>query len=164
MIVRSGENDTLVAFVRQALAQPTSLDEQPRRGGPRPADHRPGAARAAAAGRRRSRVDDSDRRASAAILSLVLYLVLLMLMIQAANGVAIEKANRISEVLLAVVRPDPLLFGKVIGVGLVGLAGLAAGAIPVVVKAVAGGDLPAGLGPAIAGRRSRGSSSAWCST
>ena len=83
----------------------------------------------------------------------MLYLVLLMLMIQAANGVAIEKANRISEVLLAVVKPTALLFGKVIGVGLVGLAGLAAGAIPVVVKAVAGGDLPAGLGPAIAGRR-----------
>ena len=88
---------------------------------------------------------------SAAILSLVLYLVLLLLMIQAANGVAIEKANRISEVLLAVVKPSALFFGKVVGVGLVGLAGLAAGAIPVMVKAVAGGDLPAGLGPAILG-------------
>jgi ABC-2 type transport system permease protein len=95
--------------------------------------------------------DESDRKASAAILSLVLYLVLLLLMIQAANGVAIEKANRISEVLLAVVKPTALFFGKVVGVGLVGLAGLAAGAIPVVVKAVAGGDLPAGLGAAILG-------------
>ena len=95
--------------------------------------------------------DESDRKASAAILSLVLYLVLLLLMIQAANGVAIEKANRISEVLLAVVKPTALFFGKIVGVGLVGLAGLAAGAIPVVVKAVAGGDLPAGLGAAILG-------------
>src|SRR5262249_35166018 len=95
--------------------------------------------------------DESDRKASAAILSLVLYLVLLLLMIQAANGVAIEKANRISEVLLAVVKPTALFFGKVVGVGLVGLAGLAAGAIPVVVKAVAGGALPAGLGAAILG-------------
>ena len=49
--------------------------------------------------------DDSDRQASAAILSLVLYLILLLLMIQVASGVAIEKANRISEVLLAVVKP-----------------------------------------------------------
>jgi ABC-2 type transport system permease protein len=72
-------------------------------------------------------------------------------MIQVANGVAIEKSNRISEVLLAVVRPGSLLFGKVIGVALVGLVGLAAGAIPVVVKVAAGGNLPAGLGPAITG-------------
>jgi ABC-2 type transport system permease protein len=149
VIVRSGENDTLVALVRQALAS-RSLVEQLEQAGldqatidqvlrappPRVVEIAP---------------DDSDRRASAAILSLVLYLVLLLLMIQAANGVAIEKANRISEVLLAVVKPTALFFGKVVGVGIVGLAGLAAGAIPVVVKAVAGGDLPAGLGPAILG-------------
>ena len=49
--------------------------------------------------------------------STLLYILLLMLMILVANGVAIEKANRISEVLLAIVRPGPLLFGKVIGVG-----------------------------------------------
>jgi ABC-2 type transport system permease protein len=149
VIVRSGGDDTLVAIVRQALAS-RSLVEQLQRAGldqatveqvlrtpaPRVVEVAP---------------DDSDRRASAAILSLVLYLILLLLMIQAANGVAIEKANRISEVLLAVVKPTALFFGKVVGVGLVGLAGLAAGAIPVVVKAVAGGDLPAGLGPAILG-------------
>ncbi len=52
--------------------------------------------------------------------------------------------------LLDVVRPGALLLGKVIGVGLVGLAGLAAGAIPIVVRAIAGGDFPAGLGPAVA--------------
>ena len=63
----------------------------------------------------------------------VLYLVLLFA-IQAANGVAIEKANRISEVLLAIVKPTAP-FGKIVGVGIVGLAGQAAGAIPVVVKA-----------------------------
>ncbi len=94
-------------------------------------------------------VDTSARRVSAAVLSLVLYLVLLMLMIQATNGVAIEKANRISEVLLAIVRPGSLLFGKVIGVGIVGLVSLAAGALPVVVKLLVTGDLPAGLGPAV---------------
>jgi ABC-2 type transport system permease protein len=149
VIVRAGENDTLLAFVRQALAV-DALRAQLGAAGLTPAQvddavsvPTPRVEGVAA--------DDSDRRTAAAVLSLVLYLVLLMLMIQVANGVAIEKANRISEVLLAVVRPGALLFGKVIGVGIVGLAGLAAGAIPVLVKAVAGGDLPAGLGPALAG-------------
>ncbi len=93
----------------------------------------------------------ASRRGAAAILSTVLYVLLLTLMISAANGVAIEKANRISEVLLAIVRPAPLLFGKVLGVGIVGLLTLSFGAIPVVVKLLAGGDLPAGLGGALAG-------------
>jgi ABC-2 type transport system permease protein len=149
IVVRKGDDDTLVALVRQALATST-LTEQLRAAGldsatvqrilTTPSAH----LEQVAAG-------DSDRKASAAILSLVLYLILLLLMIQVASGVAIEKANRISEVLLAVVKPTALFFGKVVGVGLVGLAGLAAAGIPVVVKAVAGGDLPAGLGPAIAG-------------
>ncbi len=96
--------------------------------------------------------DDSDRRASAAILSLVLYLVLLLLMIQAANGVAIEKANRISEVLLAVVQARPRCSSARWSASVwSGWPGSPPAAIPVMVKAVAGGDLPAGLGPAILG-------------
>jgi ABC-2 type transport system permease protein len=148
VIVRKGKNDTLVAFVRQALdtaALQTNLADAGLT-----ASAINNAMRVPPARVQEVAVDDSDRGAAAAALSLVLYLVLLMLMIQAANGVAIEKANRISEVLLAVVRPGPLLFGKVIGVGLVGLTGLAIGALPVLIKAIAGGDLPAGLGPAIA--------------
>jgi ABC-2 type transport system permease protein len=149
LIVRAGQEDTLVALVRQSLST-TELranladegldDAAVRRALKLPA---PDVVEVA--------VDDSDRAAAAAILSLVLYLVLLMLMIQAANGVAIEKANHVTEVLLAVVRPGSLLFGKVIGVGLVGAAGLVAGAVPVLVKAVVGGDLPPGLGPAVLG-------------
>jgi ABC-2 type transport system permease protein len=81
----------------------------------------------------------------------VLYLLLLMLMIGVANGTAIEKANRISEVLLATVRPGSLLFGKVIGVGLTGILTITAGALPVVVKVVVGGDVPAGTWAAVAG-------------
>ena len=38
-----------------------------------------------------------------------------------ANGVVEEKANRIVEILLSTVRPRQLLFGKVVGIGLVGL-------------------------------------------
>lgn len=95
--------------------------------------------------------EESGRRAGAFVVSLVLYLLLFMLMIGVANGVAIEKSNRISEVLLATVRPGPLLFGKVVGVGLTGILTVAAGATPVVVKLVLGGDLPAGTWAAVAG-------------
>jgi ABC-2 type transport system permease protein len=95
--------------------------------------------------------DESSRKGSAALVAIALYLLLLMLMIQVSNGTAIEKANRISEVLLAIVRPGALLFGKVLGVGLVGLLTLGFGLLPVVVKLVSGGDLPAGLGTAIVG-------------
>jgi ABC-2 type transport system permease protein len=98
------------------------------------------------------RVDtqSESRRGTAAVIAIVLYLLLLMLTIQVANGVAIEKANRISEVLLAIVRPSALLFGKVVGVGLVGFLTLLVGATPVLVKQAVGGSLPAGLPTAIA--------------
>ena len=43
------------------------------------------------------------------------------------------------------------MFGKVIGVGIGGFTMLLAGAIPVVVKLVLGGDLPDGIGGAVAG-------------
>ncbi|MEQ1786261.1 MAG: ABC transporter permease [Acidimicrobiales bacterium] len=95
--------------------------------------------------------DGASRQASAAIVSTVLYLLLLMLMIAVANGTAIEKANRISEVLLAIVRPGALLFGKVIGVGLVGILTLSVAVAPPLVRQAVGGDLPAGLGAAILG-------------
>jgi ABC-2 type transport system permease protein len=82
--------------------------------------------------------------------SLVLYLLLLTLMMQAANGTAVEKSNRISEVLLAIVRPGALLFGKVLGIAVIGVLTVASAMVPVLVKLGLGGDLPAGLGPAAA--------------
>jgi len=149
VIARSGEAEELVAVTQQALAVQALLD------------------RLAEAGLSETEVvevldvppvpvvrldtENESRRGSAAIISIVLYLILLMLTIQVATGVAIEKANRISEVLLAIVRPGALLFGKVIGVGLIGAATLLVAAVPVVVKLVAGGSLPAGLPAAVAG-------------
>jgi ABC-2 type transport system permease protein len=94
--------------------------------------------------------EDASRRGSAAIVALVLYLLLIMLMSQVATGTAIEKANRIAEVLLAIVRPGSLLFGKVLGVALVGFLALGVGLVPPLVSLAAGGDLPPGLGIAIA--------------
>ena len=108
VIVRSGENDTLVALVRQALATPArSRNDSDSEGLDRATIDQVLPRRRRASWR--SRRTTPTGRPSAAILSLVLYLVLLLLMIQAANGVAIEKANRISEVLLAVVDPASLL-------------------------------------------------------
>ena len=46
-----------------------------------------------------------------------MYLLIFMVTMSVANAVAIEKANHVSEVLLATVRPPALLLGKVIGVG-----------------------------------------------
>jgi ABC-2 type transport system permease protein len=92
-----------------------------------------------------------SRMAASFALSFVLYLLLVMVMFQVANGIAIEKANRISEVLLGIVRPGPLMFGKVLGVGSLGVLALLAASTPVAVKLMIGGDLPEGIGSALAG-------------
>jgi ABC-2 type transport system permease protein len=55
--------------------------------------------------------------------------------------VATEKSTRISEVLLAVLRPTQLLVGTVLGVGLLGLAQVAALAVPAAVGLATGGSL-----------------------
>ncbi|MGI8938004.1 MAG: hypothetical protein ACR2JF_07310 [Iamia sp.] len=51
----------------------------------------------------------------------------------------------------AIVSPGALLFGKILGVGIIGLATLTAGLIPILVKLALGGDLPEGLAGAVAG-------------
>ena len=95
-------------------------------------------------------VDDA-RRGVAALVTIVLYLLLLLLSTAVATGVAIEKSNRVSEVLLAIVPARHLLFGKVIGVAIVGVLSLAAGALPVLVRVIAGGTLPDGTGGTLIG-------------
>lgn len=149
IIVRAGEQERLVAATRQALAT-ARVSEGLRREGLLPGQIRLLLDQPAP---RVEEVDaDSDsRRAAALAVSLVLYLLLLTLMVQVANGIATEKANRVSEVLLAIVRPSSLLVGKVVGVGLVGTATLAAAIVPVGVKLARGGDLPDGFGAAVAG-------------
>ncbi len=92
----------------------------------------------------------NGRIAAAAIVSIAVYLLLFIVTMQVANGVAIEKANRVSEVLLAIVPPRSLLYGKVLGVGMTALLPLAAGATPVVVKLILNGDLPPATGAALA--------------
>jgi ABC-2 type transport system permease protein len=50
----------------------------------------------------------------------LLYIALVVYGSFVATGVVAEKANRIVEILLSTVRPSQLLFGKVVGIGLVG--------------------------------------------
>ncbi len=149
IIVRSGEHGQLVGAASQALAT-QALSQALASAGLSDAqiakvfDIRPVRLEKVA-------TETASRRGASFALSLVLYLLSLTVMIQVANGVATEKSNRISEVLLAVVRPGPLLFGKVVGVGLGGIAVLAAALTPPVVKLAVGGNLPQGLGGALAG-------------
>jgi ABC-2 type transport system permease protein len=149
VIVKSEENARLVAVVQQAL----SLDAV--------------SSRLDAAGLSARQIGDvlasrevrveqldtssSGRRGASAAIGFVLYIVLFALMMQVATSTAIEKSNRISEVLLPIVRPGALLFGKVIGTGLVGMLTVVCALAPVVVKLAAGGSLPEGIGGALVG-------------
>lgn len=62
---------------------------------------------------------------------LVLYLALILAGTGIATTVATEKSTRVSEVLLAVLRPTQLLVGTVLGAGLLALVQISAAAVPV---------------------------------
>lgn len=94
--------------------------------------------------------DRSGRIAAATAISIALYLLLLFVTMQVATGVAMEKSNRVSEVLVAIAPPRTLLFGKVAGVGLTALLPLLAGALPVVIRLVTSDSLPPGTATALA--------------
>jgi ABC-2 type transport system permease protein len=148
IIVRADQHDRLVGAVQQALAV-DALSHRLTAAGLTPDQVQQALTTPAA---RVDRLDpgQASRFGASLAISLVLYLLLLTLMMQVANGTATEKANRISEVLLAIVRPGSLLFGKVVGASATGMVALLAGLLPVVTKLAIGGDLPAGLGSAVA--------------
>ncbi len=149
IIVRSGQHDQLVAAVRQALVTDALVQRLTRAG---LSLQQVGQALAVPTPHLREIAPGTPaRRGASFAVSLILYLLLLTLMVQVANGTAAEKSNRISEVLLPIVRPGPLLFGKVIGISVAGLCTLAAGMVPVIVKLSLGGDLPDGLAGALVG-------------
>jgi len=73
---------------------------------------------------------DQDARYVAAIfVGLLMYLAITLYGTAVATGVAQEKTSRTAEVLLSAVRPQQLLVGKVLGIGLVGLGQLAIAAV-----------------------------------
>lgn len=95
--------------------------------------------------------DNAERAAAGFAVGVVLYMALLFAGSAIANTVAMEKSTRISEVLLAVLRPSQMIVGTVLAVGTVttGLLLVLAAPLAVAVQltdeiglpAVAGGDL-----------------------
>lgn len=77
------------------------------------------------------RSDESGGEGLAFLGSLLLYVAVLMCGYSIAAGVVSEKSSRVVEIILSAIRPNELLAGKVIGVGLLGL-------LQIVVVAVAG--------------------------
>jgi len=149
IIVQAGEEDDLVLLTRQALASAHLV------GGLRDAGLGDAEVEALLSGPT-VRVDELDadqesREQAAFLLALSLYFLLFIAMMGVAANVALEKSNRVMEVLLPVAPPGVLLFGKVLGAGAVASATMLAGAAPVLVKLGVGGDLPEGLGAALAG-------------
>ena len=86
------------------------------------------------------------------IVAVVLYLTLIFSGAIVASGVAEEKTSRVSEVLLASLRPAELLLDKVIGIGAITLVQLAAAALPALVAAIAldVAELPDSTGSVVA--------------
>jgi ABC-2 type transport system permease protein len=87
------------------------------------------------------RVADEGRAAVGFVVGIVLYLALILTGTSISAAVALEKSTRISEVLLAVLRPTQLLVGTVLGVGVLGLTQIAAIAVPAAVGVATGTDL-----------------------
>jgi len=98
------------------------------------------------------RATPSDAEVTAALLGASLLLATLAVYGQwVLTGVVEEKANRVVEVILATVRPRHLLAGKVIGIGLLGLAQVALiGGLAATLIAVGVFDAPGSLGGSIA--------------
>jgi len=70
---------------------------------------------------------DSDQRTALAFIAMALmYFQILMFGLYVAMGVVEEKSSRVVEVLLSTIKPLHLLWGKVLGIGAVGLVQLAA--------------------------------------
>jgi len=70
---------------------------------------------------------DADTRHGLAMVAVILlYVAILTYGMAVASGVVEEKASRVIEVVLSAVRPRDLLFGKVVGIGVVAIAQFAA--------------------------------------
>jgi ABC-2 type transport system permease protein len=78
------------------------------------------------------------------LVAVVLYVALLSAGTLVASGVAEEKTSRVSEVLLATLRPAELLLGKIAGVGIIAIVQLVVAALPALIAAelVGAVDLP----------------------
>lgn len=90
------------------------------------------------------------RELVALLAALVTFVLVLLLAMEIATGVAVEKSSRVSEVLLAIVPVRALLFGKVVGIGIIGVSILLIGSAPVLVRIGLGAEMPPGSGATLA--------------
>ena len=74
-------------------------------------------------------------------LGIAIYAMMLMYGAQVLRGVVEEKANRIVEVIASSAKPFEIMFGKVIGIGAVGLTQVMVWAIAFIVILIAGGSI-----------------------
>ena len=65
--------------------------------------------------------DSRAAYAAATTLFLLMYMVIMLYGMNTARSIIEEKSSRIFEVLLATIRPEEMLAGKILGVGAVGL-------------------------------------------
>ena len=118
--------DPTVASALTALVQDTVFRQALAVSGVDPA---PIEAKVAAAGFRLVALDpnatqQSERSVVGVFVAALLYIALQVYGQFVAQGVIEEKANRIIEIILSTVRPRQLLFGKVVGIGMVGFVQL----------------------------------------
>ena len=118
--------DPTVQAVLSALVKQVALNRALRASGANPAEIE---AKVAAADIRLTLLDPNagertSRQIVGVFIAALLYVSLLLYGQLVAQGVVEEKANRIIEILLSTVRARQLLFGKVVGIGLVGLVQL----------------------------------------
>jgi ABC-2 type transport system permease protein len=92
---------------------------------------------------------DSQRLALGIITGILIYLALLIYGQMVAQGVVEEKSSRVVELLLSTIRPWQLMAGKVLGIGVVGLAQMILTGVVGVVASKATGALTIGLSSAI---------------
>jgi ABC-2 type transport system permease protein len=71
------------------------------------------------------RVDREDAEISVTVLFFLMYMVIMLYGMNVARSIIEEKTSRIFEVLLATIRPEEMMAGKIIGVGCVGLTQVA---------------------------------------
>lgn len=80
--------------------------------------------------------------AAGMVLTLLIYMFVMSYGGMVMQSVMEEKTNRIVEVIVSSVKPFQLMIGKIIGIGLVGVAQLAIWAVLIIVLLAVAGEFP----------------------
>ncbi len=125
------------------LSRQDALDEQLTRAGvdPQTVTQAVSAAKVDVQALEPKKPQDAQRLAIGIIAGILVYIALLVYGQAVAQGVVEEKTSRIVELLLTAIRPWQLLFGKVIGIGTLGLAQLLLGGVVALVAGLSTGAL-----------------------